>query len=317
MKAQYIILPSQGSIAFVSVLFLVHCFTFYNDKHSRRRRIQRKQTREEYKEARFQKMIPHLRMKRTMYNNISMLSSEGSLLSVISSKKALWYVSRDLAIWTDEKTIKLSFQAGGTPPPFARGEKKNACVKCGSTESGYMRHFIVPKCYRLLFPSNRKKHNSHDIVILCPICEREASRLTDKRMKILDCSFRDQRVKSRIIDKKMQLVRSLANGLLNHRHKIPPESIISHERKILDYCQKNCIGNEMSNELLLHCAKGDKFGEPNPLYVQHADLVYANVCRNEDELTTFILNWRRWFVEDVRPKFMPQGWDISNRTISR
>lgn len=42
---------------------------------------------------------------------------------------------------------------------------------CGS-EGEYLRHSVVPHCYRQHFPPAMKSHLSHDIVLMCQACHK-------------------------------------------------------------------------------------------------------------------------------------------------
>lgn len=75
-------------------------------------------------------------------------------------------------------TVRLNFE----PAARARGEvgefyklpKLNQCVVCGASDS-FNRKNIVPREYRKHFPDVMKSHSSHDIVLLCPSCNRLSS----------------------------------------------------------------------------------------------------------------------------------------------
>lgn len=46
---------------------------------------------------------------------------------------------------------------------------------CGK-EGDYLRHNIVPHCYRSLFPEAYKSHLSHDVVLVCQACKQVGKR---------------------------------------------------------------------------------------------------------------------------------------------
>jgi hypothetical protein len=47
---------------------------------------------------------------------------------------------------------------------------------------GYLRHSVVPHCYRKRFPGAMKSHLSHDIVLMCLDCKQRANALVHSRM---------------------------------------------------------------------------------------------------------------------------------------
>ncbi len=57
---------------------------------------------------------------------------------------------------------------------FAQSDKENRCCVCGR-RGNYLRHNVVPYCYRSLFPLSMKSHLSHDIVLLCQECQQVMS----------------------------------------------------------------------------------------------------------------------------------------------
>ncbi len=75
-------------------------------------------------------------------------------------------------------TVRLNFEpagrAVGDVGEFYKLPKQNRCVVCGVTES-FNRKNIVPREYRKHFPDVMKSHSSHDIVLLCPPCNRLSS----------------------------------------------------------------------------------------------------------------------------------------------
>ena len=111
---------------------------------------------------------------RKIYGNCQVLSPEGHLMFRCESKKANWYLKRDLAdIITDEPlVIKLKFQPNGLGnhnKNYGLSEMENICVVCGSDEF-LTRHHVVPICYRKYFPIEKKSHNFHDVLSVCAVC---------------------------------------------------------------------------------------------------------------------------------------------------
>lgn len=62
---------------------------------------------------------------------------------------------------------------GGSISCAAQSDKQNQCCVCGSGGE-YLRHSVVPHCYRQHFPPSMKSHLSHDIVLMCPPCHKVA-----------------------------------------------------------------------------------------------------------------------------------------------
>lgn len=54
---------------------------------------------------------------------------------------------------------------------------------CGQ-EGEYLRHSIVPHCYRQHFPPAMKSHLSHDVVLLCVGCHQICNMLDQRKMAV-------------------------------------------------------------------------------------------------------------------------------------
>jgi hypothetical protein len=117
-----------------------------------------------YKKKRRKESVRFLAMKKPMYDNIKMYDPDGDLLCTISQKKANWYVRKQLGEWNRSRNaIHLSFKPKGkSENVYNQSQKQNVCVSCGD-DKHHMRHYVVPYCYRTLFPEKYKTHMPHDI----------------------------------------------------------------------------------------------------------------------------------------------------------
>lgn len=115
-----------------------------------------------------------------LYDNCYLQAPDGELLCTCDTKKALWYVQRDLATVITESpyTIRLNFEPSGRSVGevgrFYQTPKQNKCVVCGKNES-YVRKNIIPLEYRKSFPDIMKSHISHDVLLLCPECHQQSN----------------------------------------------------------------------------------------------------------------------------------------------
>lgn len=99
-----------------------------------------------------------------------------------------WYLSRGLGtlVGTDPLTVQLQFEPKGrghADDAYYLSEKDNICCVCGAGEH-YLRHSIVPHCYRQHFPEHMKSHLSHDIVLLCVGCHQVCNAADTRRMQV-------------------------------------------------------------------------------------------------------------------------------------
>jgi len=254
-------------------------------------------------------------MKKPMYDNIEMYSPDGTLLCTISEKKAAWYIRKKLAIWKKKaKSIQLLFEPKGQPSDsstYNQTHKKNVCVVCGDSKK-FMRHYVVPYCYRTLLPDKYKAHMPHDIVVLCPDCHLHCEQLTQNRQKELENSLRRHSGSERqaIPDHELRSVRSAASALCQRRDQIPPEKTKSYENLI-----KAHFGLDESAWLskeLLQEATTMETSIRNPEYIPGPHLVVSNLAYDEASIRNFILDWREHFVKNMQPRFLPVGWSVES-----
>ncbi len=268
-----------------------------------------------YKEQRRKDSVRFLAMKKPMYDNIEMYSPEGVMLCTISKKKAAWYIGKNLATWkTETQSIQLLFKPKGQPSGddnYHVSHKKNVCVVCGDSEK-FMRHYVVPYCYRALFPSKYKTHMPHDIVILCPDCHVHSEKSTQERQKKIELSLRTMPGTDHphIPDRELHRVKSAALALCNRREQIPPEKVKEHEATVKMYFGLD-QSSWLSHELLIEATTMET-SIPNPTYIPGPELVVSSLAYDEESIESFILDWREHFLHTMQPRFLPTGWSIDS-----
>lgn len=268
-----------------------------------------------YKEKRRKESVRFLAMKKPMYDNIEMYSPEDHLLCTISKKKADWYIRKDLASWkVDSKSIQLNFEPQNQPSEadiYNRSHKKNICVVCGAGDK-FMRHYVVPYCYRTLFPTKYKTHTPHDIVILCPDCHLQSEHATQKRLKELETSLRRDpgTADPHIPDRYLRNVRSAASALSKRRDGIPTEKVDEYEILVKEHFGLDS-SSWLSQELLLEATTMET-SYPNPDYIPGPLVVVSTLAYDEKSIEEFIIDWRNHFVQTMQPRFLPVGWGIDS-----
>lgn len=268
-----------------------------------------------YKEKRRKESVRFLAMKKPMYDNIEMYSPDDALLCTISEKKAAWYIRKNLATWkTENKSIQLLFKPqkqSSEANTYNQSHKKNICVVCGDSQK-FMRHYVVPYCYRTLFPTKYKTHTPHDIVILCPNCHLHSEQATQKRQKELETSLRQDPTTSdpHIPDRNLRNVRSVASALSKRREEIPPEKVIEYEVLIKQHFGLDSSA-WLSKELLLE-AMSMETSIPNPNYIPGPLVVVSALASDANSIEKFIIEWRNHFVKTMQPRFLPVGWSVDN-----
>lgn len=293
-------------------------------------------------------------LKRSMYDNVLMLSSDRRPMCTISAKKARWYVKKDLAEWTvlekgedghgdyedgvrcirfryAENAVGGKFGENMSDHLYLRSAKQNVCVGCGDEER-HRRHYIVPYSYRALLPMEYKTHMSHDIVILCPDCHLRCEDQTKTRMKELERECRRKRgegatkIPPTVNAPEQHRIRISAIALIRReRDNLPEEEAGEAERIVRKYLAGQCQ-DEAKKELLLagkeeltksqiQQACSVKCHVKNPAYLSPSEVVVESLI-NEADVEEFIKGWRRHFVAAVGPLYMPHGWSVDNPVIS-
>lgn len=101
-----------------------------------------------------------------------MFGNEGEPLSSIASRKADWFLKRNLAIEIPPpegfaRAIQLTFNHQKvTPPKWSTLSIANQCVICGSP-SELTLHHVVPYVFRRQMPAEEKDHSRQWCVLLC------------------------------------------------------------------------------------------------------------------------------------------------------
>jgi hypothetical protein len=317
--------------------------------------------RELMKEDRRQKMLPLLTMNKKMYDNILMNDPDDNLLCTIALKKANWYVGKKLAFWKDDKKrdcIKLLFkpnvpepkQQGGDTDGAGNGDnintynqtiKANCCVICGH-DRDYMRHYVVPFCYRTLFPQNFKTHLPHDIVLVCANHHVKAGRKYHKRMQRIEDDLRTDpdTAAPELIDKQVHQIRSSATALLKFRDKLPLDRIADYEALLCEWYElpqpephptiTETANDKMHDDTatitteappsalttaLLQTASELESRRPNPKYISGPTLVMDSFNNNDEAMADFVREWRSFFFESMQPQFLPTGWSVDSPVV--
>ena len=315
--------------------------------------------REHSKESRRRQMIPRLIMKKKMYDNIVMYDPSGAVLCTVGEKKAKWYVRKGLAIWKTnlpsddgERSIQLTFEPNTTSRKMKRNIdpeqvhdvypedddnnystgslynqslKRNQCVVCGSTQN-YMRHYIVPFCYRTRLPPQYKTHLPHDVVLLCAdTCQVEAFRSRMKRQKELEQqqynwnqdaakgneidNDNDDTVHPYFIDPDLQQVRSASLALLRWGTQLPSERAEDCTRVVAEYFK---IDPSSVTEAVLQKGASLSFRRVNPKFISGPERVVWALRDDPILIARFVKMWRQYFLDTMRPKYLPTGWNVNS-----
>jgi hypothetical protein len=242
---------------------------------------------------------------RKIYGNCQVLSPEGHLMFRCESKKANWYLKRDLAqiVNLDPLTIKLNFEPNGLGnhnKGYGLSEMANLCVVCGSEEF-LTRHHVVPICYRKYFPIEKKSHNFHDVLSVCAVCHESYEKFAfDFKLSLADKY--NAPINGELINNKDFLkVRRIASCLIGETaNHIPTWRIDEMKKQIKSHFSWKRVSKKRLEDIVNLEVK---------VYNRtHGEIVVSNL----ENLNNFIVEWRKHFLQHNDCKYLPQNWSIHN-----
>lgn len=244
-------------------------------------------------------------MKRTkiIYGNYKVYHPDGTLMFLCEFKKANWYLKRDLAIKLSDNEIQLTFipKGKGRRSEYDLSEKKNICVVCGDDElSTLTKHHVVPYQYRKHFPDKIKSRSSHDIL---PICQEHHYDYENNYANKLKLDLEEKyEIKRKISSKDLTesfRAQRYSNLLLDYDvcKKLPKERI-----KFFISEMKRIFGTDDPFEV----AKLKIHKEID----KETDIISKTIVENLNNIGEFEIMWRKHFIENMKPKYLPKGWSI-------
>lgn len=260
-------------------------------------------------------MLPKLTMKKPMYDNIMMQDPKGANLSTISLKKANWYTAKDLADWRGDHIIRLRFTPKNRVRPdqdvYFTSPKTNQCVVCGAGKD-YMRFYVVPFCYRSLFPDSYKEHLPHDIVLTCVDCHVRAEQSSQGRRRQLEAALRTDPSTAvpQTVQYHLKTICRQASALLKWKEKLPADRLVAYTANLREHF--GMTDADLTTAQLKEAA-ALTYHTPNPRYISGPDLVVPPLLENnEAQLGDFVRAWRTFFLQDMHPRYLPQGWSVDS-----
>jgi exonuclease 3'-5' domain-containing protein 2 len=230
-----------------------------------------------------------------LYSNCVLKTPSGVVFGRCSQKRFDWYLKKDLGKKVDDKTIVLNFEPKfkGAIKPYDVSYKENKCVVCGEDDHEYLhRYNIVPHEFKKWFPAPKKNHRMQDIVLLCFDCQDDLNIILAKFNKEL---FDKYDIK---YDKDLNRIKGLIKKLSNDK---VPEKV--REKTLQEI--KLFVGKEVTAETLkeLEEKRCYNFADAETPYEHIAKRVVAEDC-----IDSFMESWKTCFVDNMKPKYLPDGW---------
>jgi hypothetical protein len=244
--------------------------------------------------------------EKNLYGNWSVLAPDGELLSYGSKKRAMWYVNKGIADIVDTRTIKLKFEPKGrNTDEYTLKRKENKCVVCGSTIiKDLTKHHVVPSMYKKLFPVEYKARSSHDVVVICKKHHSEYEHTFADQLK--QELAEKYNAPLQITPRENDIIKSImiCRTIIKYWDQLPGDRL---ETLLEEFKEINGYEPLSFDEM-------DKFIEDNEDFMfvgnTHSQIVVDAI---QDDLSDFIVMWRKHFIDSMNPQFMPEKWDVYYR----
>jgi hypothetical protein len=224
-----------------------------------------------------------------------------------------WYLDRGLAVKLQENPpiIRLTFKPNGpghaTDPYFIQ-EFINQCVVCASPDD-LTHHHIVPYAFRKHFPRDSYSTGRwmYDVLLLCVICHDRYERAADELKEKITAEHGVP--VSGLTNLKTDQMRAMksAAALSRHRDRMPKERRDSLERDLKTY-----LGKETLSEEDYEVWRGFR----NAIETTTAGKLVAERLKDAAALDEFAIRWRKHFLDHMKPRFLPNGWDPERKIYS-
>ena len=256
-------------------------------------------------------------LQKNLYSNWIMNGPDGLFMSRLDTKRAQWYLRRNLATLTGDSTIQLTFVPSGpghADDLYYRSSKENRCVVCGKEEN-LTRHHVVPHTYRRFFPEAFKSRSSHDIVIICDEHHTDyennhAILLTQKIAK--EMGFPLHMGNHKNVVTKEEKAKRLARIWLGREMPL-------HRKEEIRWNIEYLIGHPMTEEaigLLANATlKSHKGGPPKGSKTHWSEVV--RILNETNAIPEFVRRWRQDFIDNAKPAFLPLGWSVEHEGVCR
>lgn len=239
------------------------------------------------------------------YDGYRLQAPDNSFLGFCSKSKFDWYIKQNLVEKVNDTTIKLNFE------PKIKGQYKRfddfynhehaiQCVVCGSKDD-LIRFHIIPLEFRRHFPEEMKSHACHDILLLCNNCHYDANYVYGQYRQHLFVKF------NLVGDPVFRKLKNYAGSYLRQKKKnnIKTDQNIC-VKKLIEYFGHDPSINELevlSNHSAFVCMENDTFQ-----IISNVGEYIVKKYSDNDSLLKFEEKWRKMFVDNMEPEFLPEHW---------
>lgn len=250
------------------------------------------------------RLLKNIPKDRKIYGNCRVLSPNGILMFRCDEKKANWYLKKNLgeAISDNPLIVKLNFEPNGLgnhDKQFGLSDMPNICVVCG-TKNHLTRHHVVPYCYRKHLPLEIKSHNHHDILSVCVDCHEDYEKFADELKIELSNNYNAPLNFIEEDRKEIFKLSKICSTILRDDLNIPKSRIKYLRSKVKSFFGIKRLTKSTLIKLSTIKIKTSK---------THGEMVVSSLENIQD----FIEMWRKHFVDNTKPKFLPDNWKIDSK----
>lgn len=236
-----------------------------------------------------------------LYDNCKMLNVTGEFMCYTDKNKMNWYLKKNLATQIDEKTFKLNFtpKGSGTKLKYYLLPLANHCIVCGSTHN-LSKHHVVPYRFRKYMPLEYKSHTSFDILMLCTSCHGTYEKESNKFSKQLYEQYSAQIP----YNKNYKNITNIVKILKDEKENIPNARKLELLQKIKTYYNDESITLDTLPQI---------FTEKNDEEIKKENI--QKFITDLGSYFDFIVMWRKHFIDNMDPKFLPEEWKLAMNDI--
>jgi len=254
---------------------------------------------------------------------------DGDLMFINNEHKASWYLKRKLVKQIGDKEVQFLVEPRVKRRPddnFLITPIERICVVCGA-EDELQKHHVIPTLYRQFMPDDYKSNNHHDVVIVCTkhheFYERTYSNLYRNELAIqFDVPTVDELISSKtLIYRTHKLIINKATSLMKFNSNMDLDKIMKLSQEIQagtpvlkGYEDAFLTETELKKVIRYHrkALKGLAHELDDYIGIKHAKKI-VDKCVKDGTLYEFIVSWRKNFIDNMNPEFMPVGWDMMKK----
>ena len=239
--------------------------------------------------------------KKQVYDNYEIYNMDGTtFLAYCDKGKFNWYLKKNLAVQTGEKSIKLLFSVkNNNNKEIKKNKKENICYVCDD-KNNLTKYHVIPSEYKKHMPVEFKSHNSLDILPLCQDCKSTASSESENFKRELGYEYNIS--PDKFIDYDKVELKYLARKInkiknINKNNKYLIESISNMEeilgRKITD--------DDLKNYEKIKINKTYEDSKTPGEYI-------VKKIISENKLSDFVKRWKDHFITTMNPIHLPENF---------